>query len=758
MPPPFPNGGAPPARDAPPPPRDVDQRTRDLQAPSTKLIVASEVDPRADLRRERSTATFPARELAALLAGGEDKLTLREKVGDAVRGTEVFSKKGKYFMERADLYRTTLEKYLALPKLASDLQKRGVGDAMQIARIIREMIDEPGGLDLHLGMFIPTIQGQGTKEQQAYWMPRCLKLKVIGTYAQTELGHGTYIRGLETTATFDALTQQFIIHSPTLTSTKWWPGGMGKTSTHAIVMARLLVTENNKLMDKGPHAFVVQIRSNENHETMPGVTAGDIGPKMGYNAVDNGFLRFDHVRVNRNAMMMKHSQVDENGVYHPPPVAKAAYGTMVFVRSDIVMNAALYMKKAVVIATRYNLVRRQSNPGSGVQVPAPDSTSTTPKTPSKTQQLEAQVIDYQHSQRSLFPILAKAFAFHCTSDYMRRMYFEYEKQSRTRQDFSALPELHATSSGLKAYCSWATKDAIELCRLCCGGQGFMALAGFGTTFGNYAPNATYEGDNNVLCLQTSRYLLKVTRAAEVVARHQRHTGSGTLDTSASIDASAQQMVTAAAEGAARYLLEPPTKNVKHRRIGRDLDSMLAAYAHAARRQIFAAARRAGSLPADQAMQRDMVAWIKAAKAHCAYVVLWTFKEAVSEVRQKKYVGRSTQAVMERLVALHGLTTMDDGMGDFLEDGYLDTAGAEDVRNEITTLLAELRPDAAALTDAFALDDYFLNSALGASDGDVYARLLQEVQDAPFNKKHTPPGYETLLRERLRKGIEGSSKL
>ena len=114
--------------------------------------------------------------------------------------------------------------------------------------------------------------------------------------------------------------------------------------------------------------------------------------------------------------------------------------------------------------------------------------------------------------------------------------------------------------------------------------------------------------------------------------------------------------------------------------------------------------------------------------------------------------------MERLVALHGLTTMDDGMGDFLEDGYLDAAGAEDVRNEITTLLAELRPDAAALTDAFALDDYFLNSALGASDGDVYARLLQEVQDAPFNKKHTPPGYETLLRERLRKGIEGSSKL
>ena len=58
---------------------------------------------------------------------------------------------------------------------------------------------------------------------------------------QTELGHGTFVRGLETTATYDPETQEFILHSPTLTSTKWWPGGMGKTSTHAVVMARLFI-------------------------------------------------------------------------------------------------------------------------------------------------------------------------------------------------------------------------------------------------------------------------------------------------------------------------------------------------------------------------------------------------------------------------------------------------------------------------------------------------------------------------------------
>lgn len=74
-------------------------------------------------------------------------------------------------------------------------------------------------------MFIPSILSQATPEQQAYWLPKSQKLEVIGTYAQTELGHGTFVRGLETTCTYDLDTQEFIVHSPTLTSTKWWPGG-----------------------------------------------------------------------------------------------------------------------------------------------------------------------------------------------------------------------------------------------------------------------------------------------------------------------------------------------------------------------------------------------------------------------------------------------------------------------------------------------------------------------------------------------------
>ena len=36
---------------------------------------------------------------------------------------------------------------------------------------------------------------------------------------------GTFIRGVETIATYDKKTEEFVINSPTLTSFKWWPGG-----------------------------------------------------------------------------------------------------------------------------------------------------------------------------------------------------------------------------------------------------------------------------------------------------------------------------------------------------------------------------------------------------------------------------------------------------------------------------------------------------------------------------------------------------
>lgn len=48
-----------------------------------------------------------------------------------------------------------------------------------------------------------------------------------------------------------------------------------------------------------------------------GITAGDIGPKMGFEHIDNGFLRLDHVRVPRENMLSRFAQVGVWGVCRP---------------------------------------------------------------------------------------------------------------------------------------------------------------------------------------------------------------------------------------------------------------------------------------------------------------------------------------------------------------------------------------------------------------------------------------------------------
>ena len=49
---------------------------------------------------------------------------------------------------------------------------------------------------------------------------------------------------------------------------------------------------------------------------MPGITVGDIGPKLGYNTKDNGFCKFDNVRIPKKNMLARYCQIDENGKFH----------------------------------------------------------------------------------------------------------------------------------------------------------------------------------------------------------------------------------------------------------------------------------------------------------------------------------------------------------------------------------------------------------------------------------------------------------
>lgn len=61
----------------------------------------------------------------------------------------------------------------------------------------------------------------------------------------------------------------------------------------------------------GMQPFIVQIRDEETHMPMPGVKVGEIGAKLAFNTVNNGFLGFDNVRIPRRHMLMRFSQVSK---------------------------------------------------------------------------------------------------------------------------------------------------------------------------------------------------------------------------------------------------------------------------------------------------------------------------------------------------------------------------------------------------------------------------------------------------------------
>lgn len=162
----------------------------------------------------------------------------------------------------------------------------------------------PNGV--HLLMFYVCVKSMASEEQIKEWLPKIKNLDILGCYAQTELAHGSDVRGLQTTATFDKKTDEFVIHTPNIGAAKFWPGELARMATHGVVIARMIIDGT----DYGPMTFLVQFRSLADHSFLPGIETGDIGSKHGYNAKDNGYAIFNHFRVPRSALLSRYIQVD----------------------------------------------------------------------------------------------------------------------------------------------------------------------------------------------------------------------------------------------------------------------------------------------------------------------------------------------------------------------------------------------------------------------------------------------------------------
>lgn len=159
------------------------------------------------------------------------------------------------------------------------------------------------------------------------------------------------------------------------------------------------------------------------------------------------------------------------------------------------MHARLVLARAVTVAIRYTAIRRQFRDRDG------DGTGP-----------EMAVLDYPTVQIRLLPLLATAFALHYSGDAMETLYQQTRKNVNAG-DFSAMADLHSTSSGLKSLCTNLTADGIETCRRALGGHGFGGGSGLVQIKNDYSSKPTVEGDNWMITQQVASYLIKKTGSA-----------------------------------------------------------------------------------------------------------------------------------------------------------------------------------------------------------------------------------------------------
>lgn len=218
---------------------------------------------------------------------------------------------------------------------------------------------------------------------------------------------------------------------------------------------------DGKLVSHGPHPFMVQIRDMKTHQPLDGIIIGDIGPKYGYMSMDNGYMLFNNVRVPYDTMLSRYAKVDpDTGKLKKSGHPAVVYGSLTNIRANIVMHARLILARAVTIAVRYTAIRRQFQDRDERDKAAP----------------EMAVLDYPTVQIRILPLLATTFALHYTGEAMYKLYYR-TRENIEKGDFSALAELHSTSSGLKSLCTTLAADGIETCRRSMGGHGFGGGSG-----------------------------------------------------------------------------------------------------------------------------------------------------------------------------------------------------------------------------------------------------------------------------------------
>ena len=524
------------------------------------------------------------------------------------------------------------------------------------------------------GLFGGAIENLGTERHHTAYVQRIINLDLLGCFAMTETGHGSDVQALETTATYDPVTEEFVIDSPTRTARKDYIGGAAETARVAAVFAQLITNGENH----GVHCFVVPIRDEDGND-LPGVRSSDCHYKGGLPGVDNGRIQFDQIRVPRENLLNRYADVAADGRYSSPienPNRRffTMLGTLIRGRVTVGGSAAAAARVALDIATRYALQRRQfSAPGGDDEV---------------------LIMDYLVHQRRLLPLIARSYALQFAQNELVAKC--HDLQTCEDPDPEEQRELEARAAGLKAASTWHASRAIQEAREACGGAGYMAENRLIALRADTDVFTTFEGDNHVLSQLVAKELL--TNYADDIK------GMSPVEwvRFAANFASDRVMKRTAAETILQTILDTRQDNEEEGslfnrgtqvKMFEDREEYLLS---SLARRLQGKSKQMSAFDAFNAVQDHV---LHAAGAHIDRVILEAFVAGIASCPDGK-----ARRILDMVCDLYALSVIEDDKSWYIEHRYLSTERAKAVIRGINERCRSLRPYAETLVDGFGIPE------------------------------------------------------
>jgi len=567
------------------------------------------------------------------------------------------------------------------------------------------------------GLFGAAILHLGTTKHHDWFLPGAMDLSVPGGFAMTEVGHGSDVAALATTATYDPEAEEFEIHTPFAGAWKEYIGNAAEHGVAAVVFAQLITRGVNH----GVHAFYVPIRENDQGvagDLLPGVRSADDGLKGGLNGVDNGQLAFDHVRIPRENLLNRYGDVAADGTYTssiPSPGRRffTMLGTLVQGRVSLGGSGVVVAKMALATAVRYGSQRRQF-------AGADENTETV-------------LLDYQQHQRRLLPLIARTYAAQFMHNQLGQRFHEvFSGEHDTDGDRQDLETLAAASKPLS---TWLSLEAIQTCREACGGAGYMSENKFTGWHQDMDVYVTFEGDNTVLLQLVGKRLLTDygrEMAKMDVGGAVRWVADRAVDMTlhrTPLRRAAQSIQDGGSR--ARSAGEVRDPDAQRELLEDRVESMV--------EEISLAMRGAKGAPPEVAtalFNEHQHALIEASRAHGELLQWEAFTEAIDRI-----VDHDTRTVMTWLRDLFGLSLIEKNLDWYLINGRLSAQRARTVTSYINRLLPRLRVHALDLVEAFGYTPEHIGATIGTGveeerqhEARGYYRRLRASGDQPVSEK------------------------